>query len=167
MSDVNVVGMPEFDSLLDHIYEYGTAAEGVVERANAFARAVIARYTPPEGYVLISEEVLRVWGKLDEVRECCRYPKHTTPRHAITFCDNCGCSWLDDGLNPIGCPYCKQAAAVAAIQFALNDPEGMTFLRLWNEGEFDTIRREWPDAPSVVYVGADPLAAKRQENRNG
>ena len=31
---------------------------------------------PPEGYVLISEEVLRVWGKLDEVRECCRYP-HT------------------------------------------------------------------------------------------
>jgi len=30
---------------------------------------------PPEGYVLISEEVLRVWGKLDEVRECCRYPR--------------------------------------------------------------------------------------------
>ena len=45
---VNVVGMPEFDSLLDHIYEYGTAAEGVVERANAFARAVIARYAPQQ-----------------------------------------------------------------------------------------------------------------------
>lgn len=352
MSDVNVVGMPEFNELLDHIHEYGTVAEGVVERANAFAQAVIARYTPPEGYVLISEEVLRVWGKLDEVRECCRYPKHTTPRSAtpttdyqepamttetdllplpkwmsnytipaddfecdkgvmlvdrmhdyaranvaraiatkdaeidtlrtrledtvrdstnkiealrteaeqhlrqamsngakaraaqaeadnlrteverlraeverlrtdgasavrwapgsaywsevleelfgpdarkgidvlearwrkeleradtavallrqttrsaITFCDNCGCSWLDDGLNPIGCPYCKQAAAVAAIQFALNDPEGRAFLRLWNEGDFDTLRREWPDAPSTVYVGADPLATKRQE----
>lgn len=27
---------------------------------------------------------------------------------AITFCDNCGCDWLDNGLNPIGCPYCKQ-----------------------------------------------------------
>ena len=26
---------------------------------------------------------------------------------AITHCDNCGCSWLDDGLNPIGCPYCE------------------------------------------------------------
>ncbi len=87
MSDVNVVGMPEFDSLLDHIYEYGTAAEGVVERANALARAVIARYTPPEGYVLISEEVLRVWGKLDEVRECCRYPKHATPRSAAPTTD--------------------------------------------------------------------------------
>lgn len=26
---------------------------------------------------------------------------------AITHCDNCGCDWLDNGLNPIGCPYCK------------------------------------------------------------
>jgi len=26
---------------------------------------------------------------------------------AITFCDNCGCDWLDNGLNPVGCPYCK------------------------------------------------------------
>ena len=41
---VNVIGMPEFDGLLDHIYEHGTAAEGVIEKANAFARAVIARY---------------------------------------------------------------------------------------------------------------------------
>ena len=41
---VSVIGMPEFDELLDHIYEHGTAAEGVIEKANAFARAVIARY---------------------------------------------------------------------------------------------------------------------------
>ena len=27
---------------------------------------------------------------------------------AITHCDNCGFDWLDNGLNPIGCPYCKQ-----------------------------------------------------------
>ena len=27
---------------------------------------------------------------------------------AITHCDNCGCSWLDDGVNPIGCPYCEK-----------------------------------------------------------
>lgn len=31
---------------------------------------------------------------------------------AITHCDNCGCDWLDNGLNPVGCPYCKQPAAV-------------------------------------------------------
>lgn len=24
-----------------------------------------------------------------------------------THCANCGCDWLDNGLNPIGCPYCK------------------------------------------------------------
>lgn len=41
---VNVIGMPEFDGLLDYIYEHGTAAEGVIEKANAFARAVIARF---------------------------------------------------------------------------------------------------------------------------
>ena len=54
------------------------------------------------------------------------------------------------------------ACAAAAIQFALTDPEGMTFLRLWNEGDFDTLRREWPDAPIEVYVGADPLATQPQ-----
>ncbi|ARP89784.1 hypothetical protein CAL14_05365 [Bordetella genomosp. 9] len=35
--------MPEFDALLDHIYEYGTASEGIIDRANAFARAIIAQ----------------------------------------------------------------------------------------------------------------------------
>lgn len=45
---VNVIGMPEFDGLLDHIYDHGTAAEGVIEKANAFARAVIARYAPQQ-----------------------------------------------------------------------------------------------------------------------
>jgi hypothetical protein len=43
---VNVAGMRELDDLLDHIYEYGTKAEGVIERANALARAVLARYAP-------------------------------------------------------------------------------------------------------------------------
>jgi len=27
---------------------------------------------------------------------------------AVTHCDKCGCSWLDDGVNPIGCPYCEK-----------------------------------------------------------
>lgn len=48
-------------------------------------------------------------------------------------------------------------AAVAAIQFALRDNEGMAFLRCWNQGDFDSIRREWPDAPEEVFIGADPL----------
>lgn len=48
-------------------------------------------------------------------------------------------------------------AAVAAIQFALETDDGLNFLRLWNEGEFDILREEWPDAPEDVYIGADPL----------
>lgn len=53
------------------------------------------------------------------------------------------------------------AAAVAALQFALTAEDGIAFLRLWNEGEFDACRREWPEAPVAVYQGADPLLARR------
>lgn len=61
------------------------------------------------------------------------------------------------------CGFCRAsaglgggAAATAAIAFALQAEEGMAFLRLWNEGEFDATRREWPEAPAAVYTGADP-----------
>ncbi|WP_432262962.1 hypothetical protein [Cupriavidus sp. TMH.W2] len=47
-------------------------------------------------------------------------------------------------------------AAVAAIQFALKTDEGLVFLRCWNEGNFEAIRREWPAAPDA-FIGADPL----------
>ena len=47
-------------------------------------------------------------------------------------------------------------AAVAAIRFALDD-DGMQFLQLWNQGDFDVIRREWPEAPDEVFIGAYPL----------
>lgn len=49
------------------------------------------------------------------------------------------------------------SAATAAIQFALSDDDGEDFLRYWNEGEFDVIRRNWPDAPPEVFIGADSL----------
>lgn len=51
----------------------------------------------------------------------------------------------------------NQDAAVAAIQFALETDEGLEFLRRWNYGDFDVIRREWPEAPESVFIGADPL----------
>lgn len=38
---------------------------------------------------------------------------------AITHCDNCGCDWLDNGLNPIGCPYCKLSAETEALRESL------------------------------------------------
>ena len=48
-------------------------------------------------------------------------------------------------------------ASVAAIKYALETDEGLLFLQLWNEGEFDVIREEWSDVPKEVFIGADPL----------
>ncbi|MBW8356677.1 MAG: hypothetical protein K0M54_22925 [Pseudomonas sp.] len=48
-------------------------------------------------------------------------------------------------------------AAVAAIEFALKDDDGLIFLRLWHGGEFDVIRAEWENVPDEVFIGADPL----------
>ena len=50
-------------------------------------------------------------------------------------------------------------ACTAAIEFALEDAtgEGMAFLRCWLYGDFDVIRKEWPEAPESVYISADPL----------
>ena len=48
-------------------------------------------------------------------------------------------------------------AAVAAIEYSLATDEGIEFLRCWLHGNFEAIRREWPDAPEAVFVGADPL----------
>ena len=30
------------------------------------------------------------------------------PHTGATHCDDCGLTWLDDGLNPLECPYCKE-----------------------------------------------------------
>jgi len=38
----------------------------------------------------------------------------TTPHKGATHCDDCGLTWLDDGLNPLGCPYCKDSATEPA-----------------------------------------------------
>lgn len=55
--------------------------------------------------------------------------------------------------------------AVAAIEYAINGDsfEAMTFLRLWFQGDFDVLRKEWPDAPAAIYQGADPLLSPPPE----
>jgi len=45
--------------------------------------------------------------------------------------------------------------AVEAIKLALETDEGLQFLRLWTYGEFDDIRKEWPECPESVFVGAE------------
>lgn len=48
--------------------------------------------------------------------------------------------------------------AIAAIEFAMKysaGDDGWVFLKLWNEGDFESIRNEWPDAPPEVFIGAE------------
>lgn len=53
------------------------------------------------------------------------------------------------------------SAAVAAIQYALEHCDGADdielFLKYWNYGEFDIIRRDWENVPDAVFIGADTL----------
>ena len=56
-------------------------------------------------------------------------------------------------------------ASVAAIAFALEDDDCKAFLRCWNGGDFDAIRREWPEAPEEVFIGADPQHVSTEETQ--
>lgn len=49
--------------------------------------------------------------------------------------------------------------ALALIAYMVENPydDPMLLLRLWNEGDFDAIRKEWPSVPDEVFIGADPL----------
>lgn len=47
----------------------------------------------------------------------------------------------------------------AVIDYILNEgymESPLEFLRCWNEGNFEALREEWPDAPEEIYL-ADPL----------
>ncbi|MFL1449213.1 hypothetical protein ACI77O_12530 [Pseudomonas tritici] len=47
----------------------------------------------------------------------------------------------------------------AVITYVLANPceSPMEFLRAWNSGEYESLRKEWPDAPDEIYIGADTL----------
>jgi len=45
--------------------------------------------------------------------------------------------------------------AVAAIEFSLKTDEGLEFLRIWQHGDFDAIRKEWPECPKECFDGAE------------
>jgi len=47
----------------------------------------------------------------------------------------------------------------AVLDYVLNKgymESPLEFLRCWNEGNFEALREEWPDAPEEIYF-ADPL----------
>ena len=74
---------------------------------------------------------------------------------------------LADALEGVPEDHSNQNAAVAAIEFAftIEEGEGMDFLRVWSEGDFETLRKEWPEAPEAVFIGADPLHPKTKNRK--
>jgi hypothetical protein len=49
----------------------------------------------------------------------------------------------------------KEDCAISAIEFALETEDGLQFLRCWMYGEFNAIRKEWPECPESVFMGAE------------
>jgi oligoribonuclease NrnB/cAMP/cGMP phosphodiesterase (DHH superfamily) len=66
---------------------------------------------------------------------------------------------------PLPPPDPSTAAIAFALENATSDHDGMEFLRCWNEGDFDSIRDLWPDAPEEVFIGADPLYCKKADGQ--
>ena len=100
---------------------------------------------------LIAEHLFKLAYALDD--DTLNYHKDTIGRDNIQS--------LEELLQPPLESAFKEASnidcATAAILYALDDEDGMDFLRYWNEGDFQTIRNNWPDAPEEVFIGADPL----------
>ncbi len=46
----------------------------------------------------------------------------------------------------------KPHPAVEAINFAVTTTEGIEFLRAWQHGDWEVIRRDWPECPKTVFV---------------
>ena len=99
----------------------------------------VAQLAPGEGIV---DGVDRIVALLRKV-----------PHPAITHCDKCGCDWLDNGLNPIGCPYCElRQERRTAMTESVKSPE-----RIW-------IEISGVGSPVTEYIRADKLEELAAEN---
>lgn len=58
--------------------------------------------------------------------------------------------------------------SLAVIQYMLSEnvdgsDDAMDFLRYWDEGEFDTLRRNWENIPDEVFIGADSQFVPKED----
>lgn len=70
--------------------------------------------------------------------------------------------FADDLLTHIKQQQQSEASSNAVIRFMLDNPceSPLEFLRCWNEGNFDALREEWPEAPDDIYIGPDQFHPK-------
>lgn len=64
---------------------------------------------------------------------------------------------IDDVLKaePVVVPPNPAAAAIAYALELDDDDDAVQFLRMWNEGSFDDIRREYDALPEELFIGAE------------
>lgn len=75
----------------------------------------------------------------------------SAPHKGATHCDDCGLTWLDDGLNPLECPYCKQAPNSRTVR----DAERYRWLRSGASAyQAQTILNDQPDAIDAAIDAA-------------
>lgn len=71
--------------------------------------------------------------------------------------------WIDQSIKPSMEESDRGLTAFRAVlNYVLGEgrtEDPLEFLRCWSEGNFDALRKEWPDAPEEIYF-ADPLAAR-------
>lgn len=146
---VNVIGMPEFDGLLDYIYEYGTEAEGVIERASAFARAVIARYAPQQPAMLNGVKAARVLADFAETAPG-RLPGRVQEAIAtIRAADNRDAAGVDSEEDAYVIE--RMGKMLAEIAVIVNGPE--PDMTRWSYHDLPEKVRALKTAPAAVPAG--------------
>ena len=107
-----------------------------------YARANVAHATAAK-----DAEIEALRAEVDQ------YKRRAKTHPAITHCDNCGCDWLDNGLNPAACPYCKQPAAdkiAAAFRYESNGIVGYVdapihSINVHDDGVVEVVIDYWPE----------------------
>lgn len=81
-------------------------------------------------------------------------PQQPAAHPAITHCDNCGGDWLDNGLNPVGCPYCKRFTSVP-VAAVVREHDGRAFAVLRPAGE------NLPDGTELYAAQPEQITPKQ------
>ncbi len=150
MADVEVLPLPYGEASSFGDYEVHDN-EAMIDYARANMEPLIAEI-----------EALRA--------EVDQYKRRAKTHPAITHCDNCGCDWLDNGLNPAACPYCKQPAAdkiAAAFRYESNGIVGYVdapihSVNMHDDGVVEVVIDYWPE-----QLSAGDATRWIKENGNG
>lgn len=148
-TDGYVLTIPQQPHVVDELSRPFQAARGVMGTENQLQDNILRRAI--ESYVNLSGLVVKAYSERNAAyKEAqARYPGSPGQRSAFMNGIHFAVNAAEKQPNP----------SAAAIEFTLSLPssDGVDFLRLWNEGEFETCRAEWPEAPKDCYIGADTL----------